>query len=74
MIGRKFQVSKNPIFSDTINLYEIKEKMETSYQIAPISTTKAYKYFRYLAPSKSRDTIAEIEVQEAYSNKKLYGK
>jgi hypothetical protein len=73
MVGGKFQASNNRDFSDAVDLYEIKEKPISCYQIVPTHTDKPYKYLRYLAPGKSRGAISNIEVYEADSNEKVLG-
>ncbi|GHT15152.1 hypothetical protein FACS189426_22450 [Bacteroidia bacterium] len=74
MVGGRFQASDNPDFNNAIDLAEIKEKPEASYQIVSVHTDKAYRYFRYIAPPKSLGCISELEVYESGSDKKLSGK
>lgn len=72
MVGGRFQVANKSDFSDAVDIAEIKEKPEASYQIVTKHTKETYKYFRYIARPKSLGTIAELEVYE--STEKLTGK
>ncbi len=73
MIGGRFQVANKPDFSDAVNIYEIIDKPESSYQIIRVSDENEYKYFRYIARPNSLGTIAELEVYEPGSKNKLTG-
>ncbi len=73
MIGGRFQLANKPDFSDAVNIYEIIDKPESSYQIIRVSDENEYKYFRYIARPNSLGTIAELEVYELGSKSKLTG-
>jgi hypothetical protein len=74
MVGGKFQAANNPAFIYAVDLFTIKTKPEASFQIVPIKSSRAYKYFRYLSPKHSIGDIAELEVYESNSKIKLSGK
>jgi len=73
MVGGRFQASNDSDFTHAVDLYTITEKPEASYQIVNTKQSKAYKYFRYMAPKQSPSNVAELEVYESGSNSKLVG-
>lgn len=74
MKGGKFQVANKADFSDYIDIYKINEIPEICFNKVELNLPEKFKYFRYVAPEGSNGEVAEIEVYEVNSDKRLSGK
>ena len=74
MKGGKFQLANKSDFSDSVDIYTIKNVPEICFNKVELRIKKKYKYFRYRAPAGSNGEVAEIEVYDTNSDKKLDGK
>lgn len=74
LLGGRFQAANNPQFDQPENLHTITETPQGHYQLINVNINKAYKYFRFAAPHYGPGNIAEVEVYEKGTNKKLTGK
>lgn len=61
MLNGVFQDSNDPNFRDKDDLYTIKDLPDFQFNELDISTSKQYKYIRYIGGKNSFTTVAEIE-------------
>ncbi|MBP3472680.1 MAG: alginate lyase family protein [Paraprevotella sp.] len=62
MVGGKFQVAKEPDFSDAVTLATISEvPAEGTLSKLPASSSDGYRYLRYLGPDGGNCNVAEIQ-------------
>jgi hypothetical protein len=73
MKGCKFQVANKEDFSDAVDLFDIINVPEICYNTVVVKNDLKYKHFRYYIPNNSIGEVAEIEVYEEQSDKKLSG-
>lgn len=71
MINGRFQGANKPDFSDSVNLYIIKDPPGISMSVARININKKFKYVRYIGPDNGYSDISEMEV---YSNSSKGGR
>lgn len=61
MVDGKFQGANKEDFSDTEDLYIIKEDPGTYYNEVKINSNKKFKYFRYVGAKETWSNVGEIE-------------
>lgn len=62
LVGGVFQGSNESSVTGYETIYEVRESPSADLQTVELDTTKAYRYFRYLAPVGSYGNIAEFSV------------
>ncbi|MEM8866747.1 MAG: FlgD immunoglobulin-like domain containing protein, partial [Verrucomicrobiota bacterium] len=62
MVGGQFQGSNESPYSGYETIYEITEAPAYETQVVSLSTSKSYRYYRYLSPARSYGNIAEFDI------------
>ncbi len=74
MVGGKFQGANKPDFSDAVTLYTFTEEPNFKYTTVESTTSKPFKYVRYLASPNTTGNMAEVEFYAEGSDTPLKGK
>lgn len=73
VVGGKFQVATDSLFSDSLTIHTIKEMAVTSKSIE-LDINKSYRYWRYYSPNDAFCNMAEIYFYEKNTGKEIKGK